>query len=93
MTQLLGSFRGHDASTWNVGTLPARFGAFGVPPWAEILKLRATAATRAIGAGPARPFQTVFVVEQQLRSGRRVAGEFRMLEKCMAPILALSESP
>jgi hypothetical protein len=87
MTQLLGSFRGHAVSTWNVGTPPARLGAFGAPPWAEILKPRATAATIASGAEPASPFQTVLVVEQQLRIARRAASEFSILETCMASLV------
>jgi len=87
MTQLLGSFRGHPVSTWNVGTPPARLGAFGAPPCAEILKPRATASTIAIAAGPASPFQTVLVVEQQLRVARRVTIEFSILETCMASLV------
>ena len=86
MTRLLGSLRGHPVSTWNVGTLPARLDAFGVPPWADIVKLRAATATIAI-AGPASPFQAVLVVERQLRFARRVASEFFILERCMASLV------
>jgi len=86
MTQSLGSFRGHPVSTWNVGTPPARLGALGAPPSADIVKLRAATATIAI-AGPASPFQTVLVVEQQLRFARRVTIEFSILETCMASLV------
>ena len=87
MTQLLGSFRGHPVSTWNVGTLAARLGAFGVPPWADMVKLRAATATIAIAAAPASPFQTIVVVERQLRFARRLASEFFILESCMASLV------